>query len=321
MIAESGHKQHEQPLDLDRLAAVVGKWQIDESKAEFTAYDDRSFKIGIALSNVRATSGRFKATVQLSEVNEGAAHFVLGYDGQQQSGYTIGLGGFDCAYSVTQCFLPRGSRKLFGIGTKENIKAGRSYVLDVELQGQAVKLSVDDTLVLEYTLPQPLPGDQLGFKGYGDGRVTFSDAFVDRHAPRAFVIMQFSEPYDSLWEEVIRPVAKNAGFDPHRADDVFRPGVILQDIVRGIKGSDVVIAEVTPKNANVFYELGYAHALGKPTILLAEHPEATGERLPFDISGYRCIFYDDAIRGKRKVEEALRKHLDNIKNKNDEMFV
>jgi hypothetical protein len=83
--------------------------------------------------------------------------------------------------------------------------------------------------------------------------------------------------------------------------------------VRGIVTSDVIIAEVTPPNQNVFYELGYAHALGKPTILLAEQPKEGGARLPFDISGYRCIFYDDAIRGKRKVEASLERHLANIR--------
>ena len=60
---------------------------------------------------------------------------------------------------------------------------------------------------------------------------------------------------------------------------------------------------------NVFYELGYAHALGKPTILLAER----GRELPFDIRGYRCIFYDNTIGGKAAVETNLKKHLENIK--------
>src|ERR1700694_2903882 len=77
-------------------------------------------------------------------------------------------------------------------------------------------------------------------------------------------------------------------------------------IRRGIVDSDVIVAEITPVNANVFYELGYAHALEKPTILLANR---NTEKLPFDISGYRVIFYDDSIRGKRDIEATLRKHL------------
>ena len=61
-------------------------------------------------------------------------------------------------------------------------------------------------------------------------------------------------------------------------------------------------------NANVFYELGYAHALGKQTILLAER----GRELPFDVSGYRCIFYDNTIGGKAVVQDSLTRHLTNI---------
>jgi nucleoside 2-deoxyribosyltransferase len=83
----------------------------------------------------------------------------------------------------------------------------------------------------------------------------------------------------------------------------------LQDIVRSIKESDVIIADITPVNANVFYELGYAHAMNKPTILLANRKI---EKLPFDVSGYRVIFYDDTIRGRRDIEESLEKHLENV---------
>lgn len=67
----------------------------------------------------------------------------------------------------------------------------------------------------------------------------------------------------------------------------------------------MIIAEITPPNPNVFYELGYAHALAKPTILLAEH----GRQLPFDISGYRCILYDNSIKGKGELETLLANHL------------
>jgi len=71
--------------------------------------------------------------------------------------------------------------------------------------------------------------------------------------------------------------------------------VILQDIVRGIQEAKVVIAEITPKNRNVYYEVGYAHALNLPTILLV----AKDTELPFDIKGYRCIFYENTIAGRR----------------------
>lgn len=69
----------------------------------------------------------------------------------------------------------------------------------------------------------------------------------------------------------------------------------------------MVIAEITPVNANVYYELGYADAIGKPTILLADRQQV--DRLPFDLSGFRCIFYNDTIGGKDRVESDLRRYL------------
>ena len=120
--------------------------------------------------------------------------------------------------------------------------------------------------------------------------------------------MEFTEPFDSLYGEVIRPVCEDLELDPYRADDVFRPGLILQDIISGLVESDVIIAEITPTNANVFYELGYAHARNTPTVLLARR----NGTLPFDISGHRVIFYDDSIRGKPEVETALKRHLRSI---------
>jgi hypothetical protein len=296
---------------------IVGKWEIDDERIEFVKFDDDRFQIGIALSGVRSTSGHFRATVELSETEHGCAHFVLGHDPQSMTGYTVGLGGFDRAFSISEYFFPKGSRMVLGLGAKESLKPHRRYLLEAQLQAQTVVLSVEGTRVLEHTLPHPLVGDQFGLKGYGEGRVAFSDVEARLFRPRAFIVMQFSEPYDSLWVEVIRPIAEKVGFEAYRADDVFHPGVVLQDIVRGIRGSDVVIAEVTPKNPNVFYELGFAHALGKPTILLAEQPTDATASLPFDISGFRCIFYDDAIRGKSKVEAALERHLRNIRDRNE----
>lgn len=298
------------------LIPILGTWEAGNGEFRFVAPEESAFKIGIALSGVRATSGNFRATVQLTETAEGCAHFVFGHDPEKMSGYTVGLGGYDRAFSVSEYFLQRGSKMLRGLGSKDNLEPGRSYALEVQLQAQSLILTVDGTRVLEHTLPRPSDGDQFGVKGYGDGPVVFSNIEALIFRPRAFVVMQFSEPYNSLWLEVIKPVAERAGFEAYRADDVFLPGVVLQDIVRGIRSSDVIIAEVTPKNPNVFYELGFAHALGKPTILLAEHPKDSGASLPFDISDFRCIFYDDAIRGKRKVEETLEQHLRNIRERN-----
>ncbi len=117
--------------------------------------------------------------------------------------------------------------------------------------------------------------------------------------------MQFSEPYDTLYKEVIEPKGKEAGFHVIQIGDLKRPGIIFQDIQQELGKATAVVAEISAANNNVFYELGYAHALHKPTILLARR----GQQLPFDIRSYRVIFYDDTIGGKTDLEETLGKHL------------
>jgi len=119
--------------------------------------------------------------------------------------------------------------------------------------------------------------------------------------------MEYREPFDTFYREVIKPQAEKL-YKVVRIDEKSGPGVIFQDMQRETGQSDVVIAEITLANPNVFYELGYAQALGKPTILLAQR----GGKLPFDIASYRVVFYDESIGGKSRVEEDLASHLDVI---------
>jgi hypothetical protein len=167
---------------------------------------------------------------------------------------------------------------------------------------------VDDVPVLQHLLSHPLEGRQVGLIAAGNRQVLFSGFAVKGGRPRAFVVMQFAEPYDTFYREVIQKQAEASGFDVIRIDEKAGPGVIFQDIQREIEQAEVVIAEITPANPNVFYELGYAHALGKPTILLAQR----GAQLPFDIRSFRVVFYNDTIGGKAEVERNLQSHLQAI---------
>ena len=82
---------------------------------------------------------------------------------------------------------------------------------------------------------------------------------------------------------------------PIRADEVFSAGSVLQDIVSRLMNSSVVLADITEENRNVHYELGLAHALGKPTVLIAPQ----GAQLFFDVGQERMITYskDNAFWG------------------------
>jgi hypothetical protein len=114
---------------------------------------------------------------------------------------------------------------------------------------------------------------------------------VAKAAPQrdiCFVIMPFGGWLDDYYKSIYSPAIKSAGLEPHRADDLFRPSTIVNDIWAYTKRAKVLLADLTGKNQNVFYELGLAHALAKPAILVAE----TIEDIPFDLRALRIILYD-----------------------------
>ncbi len=103
-----------------------------------------------------------------------------------------------------------------------------------------------------------------------------------------FVIMPFGSWFDSYYLEVYKPAIINAGLEPKRADDIYRPSTIVQDIWTYTKEAKIVLADLTGKNANVFYELGLAHSLAKPAILVTN----SMDDVPFDLRALRVIEYN-----------------------------
>jgi len=103
-----------------------------------------------------------------------------------------------------------------------------------------------------------------------------------------FVIMPFGGWLDDYYQDIYCPAIKAAGLEPHRADDLFRPSTIVNDIWAYTKKARLVLADLSKKNPNVFYELGLAHALAKPAILVAE----SMEDVPFDLRALRVLVYD-----------------------------
>ena len=188
------------------------------------------------------------------------------------------------------------------------LQANRAYDLKVGALGSNVDMSLDGVEVLMATLPIPLPRGNAGLWFRGPTDIRISNFKVRGVTPKVFVVMQFTPPYNELYADVIIPVCDALGLRVVRADDTFGPGVIIQDVERQILEARIVIADITPANLNVYYEVGYAHALKKDTILIAERPT----ELPFDVSPFRVLFYENTIAGKAKVEAGLRKHLQAI---------
>ncbi len=291
-------------------AALVNKWEFNKN-IKYCPMPEGRLPWGIALSNIEFKDGVIKVNLQFPEITDDTAgRILIGFKSIENKYISVGLGGYGYAYVISKFDPGSGWRGVKLAGDKSNLKKEVEYNLEVRILGQQLLLTVNEVRVFEATLEEPLAGNQIGLLAKGDKEIIFDDFKVSLGKSKAFVIMEYQEKFNYLYRDVIAPVAEKLGFTVYRADEVYQPGIVLNDIIQGIMESKVVVAEITPPNPNVFYELGYAHAMKKPTILLAEK----GEKLPFDISGYRCIFYDNSIHGKIEVEKNLRRHLNAILN-------
>lgn len=117
--------------------------------------------------------------------------------------------------------------------------------------------------------------------------------------------MPFDPKFREVYVEVYKTVCEKNDLDCWRVDEISRPGSITRDIVEGIIDAEVVIADLTSQNPNVFYELGIAHSVGNKTIMTAQ----TLHDVPFDIRSYRVLVYDQTISGSRQLAEDLDKAL------------
>ena len=295
-----------------RWVPILGRFQLEGETLIFkggqTALEDGRplYNVGNFVCDQHFGGGSISAQVQFDDPLEiEACELILYYHPPTQAFITAGLGG--AGLCAVRSFT--GQWRTFGsVGDRTQLRPGVSYDLLISARGSQVSIRLDGVNVLTANLPIPLPRGQAGVWCMGARDIRISNFTVTREKPKAFVVMQFTPPYNELYTDVIRPVCDELGLQAVRTDETFGPGLIIADIARQIVESNVVIADITPANPNVYYEVGHAHALGKPTILIAEKPT----QLPFDVSPFRTLFYENTIGGKARVEAGLRKHLEAI---------
>ncbi len=131
---------------------------------------------------------------------------------------------------------------------------------------------------------------------------------TEKAQKQCFVLMPFAPQYKEVYTEVYKPVCASNGLDCWRVDELARPGSITRDIVEGIVDAEVVIADLTSQNPNVFYELGIAHAVGNKTIMTAQ----SLTDVPFDVRSYRVLLYEQTLTGCRKLAVDLGKAIQEL---------
>nr|DAX84713.1 MAG TPA: CMP/hydroxymethyl CMP hydrolase [Caudoviricetes sp.] len=108
------------------------------------------------------------------------------------------------------------------------------------------------------------------------------------------------EHADSVFDYIIEPALSNE-FEVTRADKMYHADKIDNKIFSSLQSSDLVVADLTGNNPNVFLEIGYRMALGKPIIFLVQK---NSEPLPFDIQSINICHYD--IKGDKPLPEATK---------------
>jgi hypothetical protein len=131
--------------------------------------------------------------------------------------------------------------------------------------------------------------------------------------PLCFVISEIGaekSPERERADKVLRHVigkALDSKYEIERADEIGKPGLITVQIIQRLASAELVVANLTGRNPNVYYELALRHMFAKPVVHVIER----GEKAPFDVSPMRYVDYDlkdpdvlDAARGEllRQVE-------------------
>jgi hypothetical protein len=122
---------------------------------------------------------------------------------------------------------------LASIGYEQSPPINEWIPVKVKVNGSIIELYVYDIKACEAN--ETINNTQLAIAlGGADGEVIVKDIHVERHSPQAFVVMQFTEVYNELYSEVIKPTCESYGYQCIRADDVYTNGLIIEDIIKYI---------------------------------------------------------------------------------------
>ena len=121
-----------------------------------------------------------------------------------------------------------------------------------------------------------------------------------------FVIQPFDAgKFDKRFDDVFAPAIKAAGLEPYRVDQDLNVEIPIDAIEKGISAASVCLADITTDNPNVWYELGYAFASGRPVVMVCSD-ERTGRKYPFDIQHRTIIPYlSDSTQDFEKLKQEI----------------
>ena len=112
--------------------------------------------------------------------------------------------------------------------------------------------------------------------------------------PTCFVIQPFSPKFDKRYDEDYKPALEAAGLEAYRIDQDPRTERLIDSIEEEIQKATICLADITTDNPNVWYELGYAFAVGRSVIMVCSNER--DDKYPFDIQHRTIIKYSSESR-------------------------
>ena len=253
---------------------------------------DESIRDGVISADVT-----FKSIKKQTEVQERIVGSLVFRFSDPKNFYYAGMGGVASRFFIGRAY--RGEWQILeSRGASKSIKRDHTYRIEVRCHGNRITLVHNGVPQLS-VLDNSLNSGAWGLLSFGCS-AEFKNIKRDRVNPRCFVIMPFSDEFKEVYE-VIRETVESHDYDCTRADERYLTGPIIDDVTDQIEKADLIVADFTGKNPNVFFEAGYAAAIKKPLIQIAQ----SVSDLPFDVKHLRTFSYNTKILGDRRLAHDL----------------
>lgn len=218
----------------------------------------------------------------------------------------------DARRALMQYTWPGNIRELQNVISKAVLLSKSS---DIDSQALSIRFtSAPYILTTHPSEAQQLAKIQSEFEMFRKTSIIASPIWEGRQFIRennlCFVLMPFADERDlqSVYNQHIKPVVSQAGLRCVRADDINDISGVMQSVWESINRARLIIADLTNRNPNVFYELGIAHTLGKPVIIITQSMDF----IPLDLRHLRCIIYEFKPNMIKKFEETLVKTINTV---------
>jgi hypothetical protein len=198
----------------------------------------------------------------------------------------------DASLSCDFCGKPlKNVKKLISGESKRH--DGPLYICD-ECIEYAVEILYNDDEFEFSTLSVAARGgvDSLGFEPV----FRSGESAVVQHS--CLYLGPFSELFETIYKNHVVPPLKNIGMLVTRADEIFSADVVIEDVWKEITSSSFVVADVSGRDPNVMYEIGLAHAVGRPVLMMSQ----SSNDIPFGLRHRRSVIYEYTPRGCHKLE-------------------